>query len=189
MQITSIHTLFVAIIFVPGLIAPVSAEISRCPVNGPVRFVNDYNKCRGGKNCSRHHQGIDLFADLSTEVVAVGDGTIIKAGRSGRGGISLWLQTDDGVAYYYAHNQENLVTVDARVTAGQLIARVGDTGNATAPHLHFEKHAGGLGAPAINPYSQLVQACLKPALPPRPSLVAHFFRSFKNFVSSRSYGN
>jgi Peptidase family M23 len=50
----------------------------------------------------------------------------------------LWLRDRRGTAYYYAHNQHNLVRLGQRVRAGQLLARVGATGNAKGgpPHLH-----------------------------------------------------
>jgi peptidoglycan LD-endopeptidase LytH len=95
----------------------------------------------------RRHQGIDLLAPAGTSLVAVASGHIIRLSNRdrGRGGISLWLRDARGTAYYYAHNQHNLVRLGQPVRAGQLVARVGATGNAKGgpPHLHFQIHPGG----------------------------------------------
>jgi murein DD-endopeptidase MepM/ murein hydrolase activator NlpD len=116
-----------------------------CPVKGPVRIGQGWGAPREGGR--RRHQGIDLLAPAGTPLVAVASGHITRLSNAdrGRGGISLWLRDAHGTAYYYAHNQHNLVRVGQRVHAGQVVARVGATGNARGgpPHLHFQIHPGG----------------------------------------------
>ena len=116
-----------------------------CPVKGPVRIGQGWGAPRDGGR--RRHQGIDLLAPAGTPLVAVASGTITRLSNldRGRGGISLWLRDRRGTAYYYAHNHHNLVRLGQRVQAGQLLARVGATGNARGgpPHLHFQLHPGG----------------------------------------------
>ena len=116
-----------------------------CPVKGPVRIGQGWGAPRDGGR--RRHQGIDLLAPAGTPLVAVASGHISRLSNldRGRGGISLWLRDRRGTAYYYAHNQHNLVRLGQRVQAGQLLARVGATGNARGgpPHLHFQIHPGG----------------------------------------------
>jgi murein DD-endopeptidase MepM/ murein hydrolase activator NlpD len=116
-----------------------------CPVKGPVRIGQGWGAPRDGGR--RRHQGIDLLAGAGTPLVAVASGQIIRLSNldRGRGGISLWLRDARGTAFYYAHNQHNLVRLGQRVQAGQLLARVGATGNARGgpPHLHFQIHPGG----------------------------------------------
>jgi murein DD-endopeptidase MepM/ murein hydrolase activator NlpD len=116
-----------------------------CPVKGPMRIGQGWGAPRDGGR--RRHQGIDLLADAGTPLVAVVSGHISRLSNhdQGRGGISLWLQHAGGTAYYYAHNQHNLVRLGQRVQAGQLLARVGATGNAKGgpPHLHFQIHPNG----------------------------------------------
>jgi peptidoglycan LD-endopeptidase LytH len=116
-----------------------------CPVKGPVWIGQGWGAPRDGGR--RRHQGIDLLAGAGTPLVAVKSGRITRLSNHdrGRGGISLWLRDARGTAYYYAHNQHNLVRLGQRVRAGQLLARVGATGNAKGgpPHLHFQLHPGG----------------------------------------------
>jgi murein DD-endopeptidase MepM/ murein hydrolase activator NlpD len=116
-----------------------------CPVKGPVQIGQGWGAPRDGGR--RRHQGIDLLAPVGTPLVAVTSGHITRLSNTdrGRGGISLWLRDARGTAYYYAHNQHNLVRLGQRVWAGQLIARVGATGNAKGgpPHLHIQIHPGG----------------------------------------------
>jgi murein DD-endopeptidase MepM/ murein hydrolase activator NlpD len=116
-----------------------------CPVKGPVRIGQGWGAPRDGGR--RRHQGIDLLAPTGTPLVAVASGHITRLSNRdrGRGGISLWLRDAHGTAYYYAHNQHNQVRLGQRVRAGQVIARVGATGNAKGgpPHLHFQIHPNG----------------------------------------------
>jgi peptidoglycan LD-endopeptidase LytH len=115
-----------------------------CPVKGPMRIGQGWGAPRDG---GRRHQGIDLLAPAGTPLVAVTSGHITRLSNidRGRGGISLWLRDARGTAYYYAHNQHNLIRLGQRVHAGQLLARVGATGNARGgpPHLHFQLHPKG----------------------------------------------
>jgi murein DD-endopeptidase MepM/ murein hydrolase activator NlpD len=116
-----------------------------CPVKGPVRIGQGWGAPRDGGR--RRHHGIDLLAPAGTPLVAVAGGRITRLSNldRGRGGISLWLRDARGTAYYYAHNQHNLVHLGQQVQAGQLLGRVGATGNARGgpPHLHFQIHPGG----------------------------------------------
>jgi len=116
-----------------------------CPVKGPVRIGQGWGAPRDGGR--RRHQGIDLLAPAGTPLVAVTSGTITRLSNTdrGRGGISLWLRDRRGTAYYYAHNQHNLVHLGQPVKTGQQLARVGATGNAHGgpPHLHLQIHPNG----------------------------------------------
>jgi peptidoglycan LD-endopeptidase LytH len=116
-----------------------------CPVKGPVRIGQGWGAPRDGGR--RRHYGIDLLALEGTPLVAVASGRIIRLSNldRGRGGISLWLRDARGTAYYYAHNQHNLARLGQQVPQGQVIARVGATGNARGgpAHLHFQIHPGG----------------------------------------------
>jgi murein DD-endopeptidase MepM/ murein hydrolase activator NlpD len=124
---------------------PADAGGGVCPVKGPVRIGQGWGAPRDGGR--RRHHGIDLLAPAGTPLVAVASGHITHLSNRdrGRGGISLWLRDAHGTAYYYAHNHHNLVRPGQQVWGGQLLARVGATGNARGgpPHLHFQIHPGG----------------------------------------------
>jgi murein DD-endopeptidase MepM/ murein hydrolase activator NlpD len=132
---------------------------SVCPVAGEVSFTDTYGAARSR---GRSHEGVDMFAPVGTPLVAVTDGVtfLVENVDNDIGGISLWIRGDDGDTYYYAHNSVNVVrTNGVNVHRGQLVARVGRSGNAkgTPPHLHFEFHPGG-GEPT-NPTSFVTSAC------------------------------
>ena len=127
-----------------------------CPV-GPVHsFTDTWHAARSG---GRKHQGTDVFAPHGSPAYAVVDGVVDKWSGGGLGGIALWLRGDDGTRYYYAHNAANVAPVGTRVRAGELVAYVGNTGNAetTPPHIHFEAHPRG--GPAHNPHPWLAAIC------------------------------
>ncbi|WP_217914070.1 M23 family metallopeptidase [Miltoncostaea marina] len=116
------------------------------PVAGPATFADDWLAPRAG---GRSHEGIDLFADRGTPVVAVADGTLFKVGANGLGGWRLWLRDDAGTEFYYAHLDAYAAAAveGARVSRGTVIGYVGDSGDArgTPTHLHFQIHPGGGG--------------------------------------------
>ena len=139
--------------FLPSAAAVKATGGMFCPVAGPTSFVDSWGAPRSGHT----HQGVDMMGAYGTPLVAVTSGTITYAAYDGSGGNMIFLSGDDGHAYWYMHNQQNLVT-GGRVAAGQRIATLGDTGNAAGtPHLHFEYHPGG-GAP-INPYPLVSELC------------------------------
>jgi murein DD-endopeptidase MepM/ murein hydrolase activator NlpD len=97
---------------------------------------------RYGVRAGRRHDGIDLAAPEGTTIGAAAAGTVIFAGeQSGYGSIVI-LRHDDGLVTLYAHCSAVLVEEGARVTRGQPIARVGQTGRTSGPHLHFEVREG-----------------------------------------------
>ena len=129
------------------------------PVSGPNSYVDSWGAGRSG---GRRHKGTDIMATTGTPVVACVSGTIQRTSPydRGLGGITIYLDGDDGNTYYYAHLNgiSSGIGSGARVEAGQVIGSVGSSGNASAsaPHLHFEIHRSG--GSAINPYATLRSA-------------------------------
>jgi lipoprotein NlpD len=93
---------------------------------------------RFGWRWSKFHEGIDLAAPEGTAVLAAHDGVVVLESDSWGGFGKVVVIKGEGLLTVYAHNSANKVKKGARVRRGQQIARVGATGNASAPHLHFE---------------------------------------------------
>lgn len=115
-----------------------------------------------GRSEGRTHEALDIMAASGTPVIAAADGTIVRLFQSAKGGITLYQLDASGLyIYYYAHLQGYAegISEGKSIRRGEVIAYVGDTGNAGAGnyHLHFaiskpmvpRKWNGGI---PINPY-------------------------------------
>ncbi|MFJ4418624.1 M23 family metallopeptidase [Streptomyces sp. NPDC088925] len=98
---------------------------------------------------SGHHTGLDFAAPTGTPLKAIHSATVQEAGWSGAYGYRTVLLLDDGTELWYCHQSSISVSVGQKVTTGEVIGRVGATGNVTGPHLHLEVHPTG-GA-AVDP--------------------------------------
>jgi murein DD-endopeptidase MepM/ murein hydrolase activator NlpD len=134
-----------------GLGAPVIDGLV-CPVPGAA-FSNDFGQPRTGHT----HQGNDMFAPMGTPNLAVVGGNITY-GPGGSGGNGAYLEGDNGVTYVYYHLSQ-YVGGPRRVAQGEEIAKLGMTGNAGAPHTHFEMRPGGRTANAVNPFPTISKIC------------------------------
>lgn len=83
------------------------------------------------------HDGLDLAVAEGTEVVAVKSGTVIEVRTSATYGKLLRFETTDGYTILYAHLSEILVKQGEKIKQGQVVARSGNTGLSTGPHLHY----------------------------------------------------
>ncbi|MEU5399849.1 M23 family metallopeptidase [Streptomyces sp. NPDC005963] len=94
---------------------------------------------------SGQHTGLDMAASSGTPLKAVTSGTIKSAGWSGSAyGYQIILKLNDGTEVMYAHLSSLNVSAGQKVGTGEMIGRVGATGNVSAAHLHLEvKTAGG----------------------------------------------
>jgi murein DD-endopeptidase MepM/ murein hydrolase activator NlpD len=93
---------------------------------------------------SSSHTGQDFAAPYGSPVHAVGDGKIIFASYDGAYGNKIAIEHPDGTVTWYAHMSEFLKT-SGTVKAGDVIGRIGTTGNTTGPHLHLEVRPGNAG--------------------------------------------
>jgi len=101
------------------------------PVNG--RCSSGFGDREG-----EFHAGQDLAAPIGTPILAAADGTVLNAGPASGYGLWVRLQHPDGTITTYGHNNANHVTTGQHVTAGQPIAEVGNRGESTGAHLHFQ---------------------------------------------------
>ncbi|MDQ2669226.1 MAG: peptidoglycan DD-metalloendopeptidase family protein [Gemmatimonadota bacterium] len=91
----------------------------------------------------RRHEGTDYAASTGTPVMAAGDGTVIRAGRAGGYGNLIEVRHKNGVTTRYGHLSRILVKKGQRVRQEQIIGKVGATGLASGPHLHYEFRING----------------------------------------------
>ncbi|WP_243793801.1 M23 family metallopeptidase [Saccharopolyspora gloriosae] len=89
---------------------------------------------RGGE----FHRGQDIAAPIGTPIVAAASGTVIDSGPASGYGLWVRVQHPGGVITTYGHNNRNIVQPGQQVQGGQPIAEVGNRGESTGPHLHFQ---------------------------------------------------
>lgn len=102
------------------------------------------------------HTGIDIAADIGTPIAAFADGTVDFIGESKAYGLYIQLDHGNGVKSFYCHCSELLFGKGKSVNAGQTIALVGDTGDATGSHLHLELKREGI---LLNPVYYIEMSC------------------------------
>ncbi|NIP59184.1 MAG: peptidoglycan DD-metalloendopeptidase family protein [Gemmatimonadetes bacterium] len=103
---------------------------------GPSSIISRYGAPRDGGR--RSHEGVDIIAPRGTPVLAVTKALVHRVGRSENGGNYVWLQDwSRRKNLYYAHLERSWVDVGMVVEPGDGIGTVGNTGNASGPHLHF----------------------------------------------------
>jgi murein DD-endopeptidase MepM/ murein hydrolase activator NlpD len=105
---------------------------ARGPINSPF-----------GQRWGRLHAGIDIGIPSGTPVRAADAGRVVLSGPSGGYGNYMCIQHTRSLSTCYAHNSRLGARRGDRVRQGQVIARSGNTGNSTGPHLHFETRIGG----------------------------------------------
>ncbi len=105
------------------------------PVEGII--TSKYGEREGNEIISSNHGGIDIGASTGTNIVASMEGTVNLVSTEGDYGQHIVI-TNGEISTVYAHCSELLVNQGDYVEQGKLIAKVGSTGKATGPHLHFE---------------------------------------------------
>jgi murein DD-endopeptidase MepM/ murein hydrolase activator NlpD len=101
-----------------------------------------------------YHQGLDISADHGDPVFATADGTVRHAGREGAYGNLITIDHGFGLETRYGHLSRYDVKAGSKVKRGDIIGRVGATGRATGPHLHYEVRVNGR---LLNPLQLLLQ--------------------------------
>lgn len=118
-----------------------TTRFSRWPITGTI------SSPFGVRN-GRAHEGIDIPAAHGSEVRAVASGVVVYADWAGTYGMLIRIDHGNGIETRYAHLSRLQVAPGDRISAGQVIGRVGSTGRSTGPHLHFEVRVDG---EAVNP--------------------------------------
>ncbi len=130
------------------------ATFKRCPVDGPAQVADNFGVMVRLPGVPVHrHQGNDIVAAAGTPIVAQFNG-VATASSSELGGLEVRVQGARG--YVYNAHLESYGQLGS-VRMGTVIGYVGDTGDATAPHDHFEWHPGDGGA--VDPHDLLSVVC------------------------------
>lgn len=120
------------------------------PVKNAFRYTSGF-----GPRWGRAHNGTDFAAPKGTPVYATADGTVVFAGTSTGFGKLVRIQHAFGIQTYYAHNSKLRVKVGQKVSRGDHISDMGNTGRSTGNHLHYEIRVGGK---PVNPMTYIKAA-------------------------------
>ena len=115
------------------------------PVTDNFRYTSGF-----GRRWGRMHEGIDMGGPVGTPIHVTGDGVVTFAGRSGAYGNLIKIRHELGTETRYAHLSRIHVKVGDRVSQGDRIGDMGNTGRSTGPHLHYEVRMNGR---AVDPMS------------------------------------
>ncbi|MGE5326895.1 MAG: peptidoglycan DD-metalloendopeptidase family protein, partial [Deltaproteobacteria bacterium] len=162
----------------PGYYGPSGKSMKKAFLRSPLPFAAritsrfSFSRFHPILKRYRPHLGIDYGAPVGSAVQAVADGRVVSAGWSGGGGKEIKLRHAMGYETYYLHLSRILVKPGELVRQGQIIARTGQTGLATGPHLDFRitQHGRFRNFLALN-------------LPPAESVAA---RDMEEFVATRN---
>ncbi len=111
--------------------------LMKTPING-ARLSSGFGKRKHPiLGFTKHHNGTDFAAPTGTPIMASGNGTVIKAGKCGAGGLCVRIRHNSSYTTGYGHMSKIATRSGRRVRQGQIIGYVGSTGMSTGPHLHY----------------------------------------------------
>lgn len=108
------------------------------PVRGSYRYTSGF-----GRRWGRMHEGVDLAGPTGTPIVAPAEGVVVFAGRQTGYGNLIKIRHEFGIETRYGHLSRIRVKVGQKVSRGELIGDMGNTGRSTGPHLHYEVRVNG----------------------------------------------
>ncbi len=144
----------------PSPATPSMPEVPDSSVDGFIWPVNGTINSGFGPRGISSHDGIDIGAPEGTPIRAIEKGEVIYSDQLRGYGNIIIVRHTGGFISVYAHNEANLVREGQAVSRGEVIARVGNTGRVTGPHLHFEIRKNNA---AQDPLRYLPPLCCMPA--------------------------
>jgi murein DD-endopeptidase MepM/ murein hydrolase activator NlpD len=132
-----------------GILGP----LYRCPVDGPTAYGDTFGIIHHHPGWTHKHMGNDMMASMGTPVVAPFDGFATNGAEQNAG---IYVKVTGAEGYVLMMHLMRLGNL-GEVEEGDVVGWVGDTSNATAPHVHFEWHPNG--GTAVDPYPQLNEVC------------------------------
>lgn len=124
---------------------------SKLPVSMPVLTAFRYSSNFGPRD-GKLHKGVDMAGPTGSPIYATGDGVVIFSGWQTGYGKVVKIQHDFGFTTVYAHQNKLRVTKGQRVSRGERIGDMGNTGRSSGPHLHYEVVKNGT---AVNPMNYI----------------------------------
>jgi murein DD-endopeptidase MepM/ murein hydrolase activator NlpD len=112
---------------------------------------------RFGMRWGQMHPAWDMAAPLGTPIYAAADGVVLKAGPESGFGNAIYIQDAEGNVHIYGHMRYYNVKAGQIVNAGDQIAKVGNEGFSTGPHVHWQIHRGGMDGRALDPEDWLAE--------------------------------
>lgn len=114
------------------------------PVHDGFRWTSGFGYRRDPKGAgNRMHNGVDMAGSVGTPIYAAADGVVTHADWDSGYGRQITIRHDFGIETLYAHLSEIRVDVGQRVSRGDRIGDMGNSGRSTGTHLHYEIHLGG----------------------------------------------
>lgn len=113
-----------------------------------IKTVREENHSPSEPDQIQFHKGLDVAVAYGTDVKAAATGTVIFSGVKGGYGNCIIISHGNGLATLYGHLSELLVKVNEKVYSNQVIAKSGNSGRSTGPHLHYEVHKNNV---PVNP--------------------------------------
>jgi murein DD-endopeptidase MepM/ murein hydrolase activator NlpD len=129
-------------------LARIKVALSQLPLRGPLTRGFGLVATSGF-----FHTGADIAGETGAPILSPGDGVVSFAGFDDTYGDVLVISHDANLETMYGHNSKILVKVGDSISSGQMIARLGNTGQSSAPHLHFEIHWNGKAVDPMSVYS------------------------------------
>lgn len=108
------------------------------PVKAAYRLTSPF-----GRRWGTMHEGIDMAGPSGTPIYATGDGVVVHAGWQSGYGNMIEIRHEFGTTTRYGHLSKVRVAVGQKVSRGERIGDMGNTGRSTGPHLHYEVHVSG----------------------------------------------
>ncbi|MFT8322662.1 MAG: M23 family metallopeptidase [Bacillus sp. (in: firmicutes)] len=137
--IAAIMLLFISLLFLGGRQSEASSfsisERTKDWIWPSEGVISDLYNTRNG-----HHKGIDIAGDVGSPIYAVDDGIVTKSYLSQSYGNVIFVKHHNGMETVYAHLCERVVKKKEIVEKGEIIGKMGNTGDSTGVHLHFEVH-------------------------------------------------
>jgi murein DD-endopeptidase MepM/ murein hydrolase activator NlpD len=125
----------------------VAVQLRRIPSIWPAEgyYVSDFGaRIDPFTGAVRYHEGIDIAEQTGTPIYAPGDGVVIFCGWTSGYGLNVVIRHSPRISTRFAHCSSVCVSVGQSVMRGDLIARIGMTGRAVGPHLHYEVFVDGV---------------------------------------------